>query len=292
MIPSPAPAGVRERQESEEQLQAELQLSHVDSRAEAVDRSEGAGARKGNAGRVHRVAGERSVGVPEIRMVGEVEALKPELQVAALGEVEVLAPEPNDTSLRLLRASRETSSPSTMPTRPKLWRSQQVSLGSIHDGAGAKQVIQGAESGRWQSGWSSRGRGQICPGGGDVRAALIGQNQSEVQTPALVYASQDGERLTLKRMIRPVDGDMVRKVPVVRSVWRFPSTRSITSGWSGFSNTGSPISAGLVSIASPVSTSRHAGFCIPIRGSVSLRHDLRQEPYAVTLHVRIYAGGG
>src|SRR5882672_4020589 len=51
-------------------------------------------------------------------------------------------------------------------------------------------------------------------------------------------------------------------------------------------------STGLVSIASPVSTSRHAGCCIPIRRSASLRHDLRQEPYAVTLHVRICAGGG
>src|SRR5438105_7021872 len=51
-------------------------------------------------------------------------------------------------------------------------------------------------------------------------------------------------------------------------------------------------STGLVSIASPVSTSRHAGFCIPIRRSASSRHDLRQEPYAVTLHVRICAGGG
>src|ERR1700730_3404951 len=50
-------------------------------------------------------------------------------------------------------------------------------------------------------------------------------------------------------------------------------------------------STGLVSIASPVSTSRHAGFCIPIRRSASLRHDLRQEPYAVTPHVRICAGG-
>jgi hypothetical protein len=37
---------------------------------------------------------------------------------------------------------------------------------------------------------------------------------------------------------------------------------------------------------------RHAAFGIPIRRSVSLRHVLRQEPYAVTLHVRIYAGGG
>src|SRR6516162_155854 len=51
-------------------------------------------------------------------------------------------------------------------------------------------------------------------------------------------------------------------------------------------------STGLVSIDSPVSTSRHAEFCIPIRRSASSRHDLRQEPYAVALHVRICAGGG
>src|SRR5580704_5749185 len=51
-------------------------------------------------------------------------------------------------------------------------------------------------------------------------------------------------------------------------------------------------STGPDSIASPVSTSRHAGFCIPIRRSASSRHDPRQEPYAVTLHVRICAGGG
>lgn len=51
-------------------------------------------------------------------------------------------------------------------------------------------------------------------------------------------------------------------------------------------------STGPVSIVSPVSTSRRAGFCIPIRRSASLRHDPRQEPYAVMLHVRICAGGG
>jgi hypothetical protein len=49
-------------------------------------------------------------------------------------------------------------------------------------------------------------------------------------------------------------------------------------------------STGPVSIASPASTSRHAGSCIPIRRSVSSRHDLRQEPYAVTPHVRVCAG--
>jgi hypothetical protein len=51
-------------------------------------------------------------------------------------------------------------------------------------------------------------------------------------------------------------------------------------------------STGRGSIVLPVNTSRHAGFCIPIRRSDSLRHNLRQEPYAVALHVRICAGGG
>src|SRR5437763_1313728 len=52
------------------------------------------------------------------------------------------------------------------------------------------------------------------------------------------------------------------------------------------------VSTGPASLESPATTARHAEFCIPIRRSASLRHDLRQEPYAVTLHVRICAGGG
>ena len=50
-------------------------------------------------------------------------------------------------------------------------------------------------------------------------------------------------------------------------------------------------STGPASIGSPVSTSRHAGFCIPIRRIASSRHDLRQEPYAVIPHVQICTGG-
>jgi hypothetical protein len=75
--------------------------------------------------------------------------------------------------------------------------------------------------------------------------------------------------------------------------WMASATRSAALGGmpcrAEVNGTGS---TGLDSIVSPVSTSRHAGFCIPIRKSVSLRHDLRQEPYAVAPHVRICAGGG
>jgi hypothetical protein len=61
-----------------------------------------------------------------------------------------------------------------------------------------------------------------------VGAALIGQNQGQIQMPVLVYAPQDGERLALKRMMWTGDCDTVRKVAVVGSVWWFPSTRSRT----------------------------------------------------------------
>ena len=54
-------------------------------------------------------------------------------------------------------------------------------------------------------------------------AALIGQNQGQIQAPVLVYAPQDGERLALKRMMRTGDGYTIWKVAVVGSVWRFPS---------------------------------------------------------------------
>jgi hypothetical protein len=57
----------------------------------------------------------------------------------------------------------------------------------------------------------------------------------------------------------------------------------------GASGTGCPGSA---SIGSPAATYRTVASSIPIRRSGFMRHDLRQEPYAVTLHVRICAGGG
>ena len=72
-------------------------------------------------------------------------------------------------------------------------------------------------------------------------------------------------------------------IPLFRAEHRLNATKRVAGG------TGS---TGPASIVSPVSTSRHAGFCIPIRRSASSRHDLRQEPYAVALHVRICAGGG
>lgn len=56
-------------------------------------------------------------------------------------------------------------------------------------------------------------------------AALIGQNQGQIQAPVLVYAPQDGERLAFERMMGTSDGYTIWKVAVVGSVWRFPSIR-------------------------------------------------------------------
>ena len=50
-------------------------------------------------------------------------------------------------------------------------------------------------------------------------------------------------------------------------------------------------STGFASIDSPVSTSHHARFYIPIRKSPSLRQDLTPKPHMVTLHLRICARG-
>ena len=62
-------------------------------------------------------------------------------------------------------------------------------------------------------------------------AALIGQNQGQIQAPALVYAPQNGERLALKRMMRTSDRDAIREVAVVGSMWRFPSIPFRMNGW-------------------------------------------------------------
>src|SRR5579859_1189131 len=73
-----------------DQLQAELQLSHIDARPKAADGAKASGARNRHPRLIRRVAGERCIGVPEVRMVCEVETFEPKLQVAALTEAEVL----------------------------------------------------------------------------------------------------------------------------------------------------------------------------------------------------------
>src|SRR6516165_1789566 len=51
-------------------------------------------------------------------------------------------------------------------------------------------------------------------------------------------------------------------------------------------------SGGIDSTGSPLALYRTRESCIPTRSSGSMRHNLRQEPYAVVPLVRICAGGG
>src|SRR5579871_3668023 len=74
---------------SKYQLQAELQLPHVNPRPRACDLAEAAGARDGHTARAQQVACQCYVRIAEIRMIGAIEAFEPELDVAPLGEFEI-----------------------------------------------------------------------------------------------------------------------------------------------------------------------------------------------------------
>src|SRR5579884_1245117 len=88
---SGAPAGDRRRaplrRRSENQLQAELQLAHRGPRA--ADYSEVASAWNRIAGTIEPVAIEARVRVAPVRMIGEIERLKAELEVLAFSEIKI-----------------------------------------------------------------------------------------------------------------------------------------------------------------------------------------------------------
>src|SRR6266699_563456 len=79
-----APPGLKD------DLQAELQLAHVDSRARAVNGSECPGSDDGHAVRVEAIRAQTESRISEIEMVHEIECLESELEISFLGEVEVL----------------------------------------------------------------------------------------------------------------------------------------------------------------------------------------------------------
>jgi hypothetical protein len=84
-----------------------------------------------------------------------------------------------------------------------------------------------------------RGGGKIGPLRWNVRFAAIRQDDDKEQLTVFIQMPKDLERLPFKRMMAARDGDPIRIVPEVGSLRWFPSTKSITSGCSGFSNTGS-----------------------------------------------------
>jgi len=78
------------RGSSENQLQTELKLSHIDSPTGVGDRAEAAGARDRDPRRIQRIAGQRSVRVAKVGMVQDIESLKPQLQILLLSKTEIL----------------------------------------------------------------------------------------------------------------------------------------------------------------------------------------------------------
>src|SRR5713226_2072250 len=72
-----------------DQLQAELQLPHVDSGAGAGNGSETARPHDRNSVGVETIVPQSKVGVPEVRVIQEVEHLEPELEISLFSDVEV-----------------------------------------------------------------------------------------------------------------------------------------------------------------------------------------------------------
>jgi hypothetical protein len=70
---------------------------------------------------------------------------------------------------------------------------------------------------------------EVCPVSGDQRLTPVRQNEHELQATRHVGMPENFKTLSLKRVMRPGDGHSFRKVLMVGSVWRFPSTGSITT---------------------------------------------------------------
>jgi hypothetical protein len=67
---------------------------------------------------------------------------------------------------------------------------------------------------------------EVCPIGGDQRFTSIWQNERELQAPRHAGMPKNLQRLSLKRMMLTGNGHSFRKVLMMGSVWRFPSTKS------------------------------------------------------------------
>src|SRR5947207_810994 len=73
-----------------DQLQAELQLPHIDSAARIVDRTEGPRTRDWATRCGYGVAGQRDIWIAKIGMVQDIESLESKIQTLLLGEAEAL----------------------------------------------------------------------------------------------------------------------------------------------------------------------------------------------------------
>jgi hypothetical protein len=69
---------------------------------------------------------------------------------------------------------------------------------------------------------------EVGPIGGDQRFASIRQNENELQSRGHACLSEDLQRLSFERVMRPDDGHSFWEVLKMGSVWWFPSIISIT----------------------------------------------------------------
>jgi hypothetical protein len=65
---------------------------------------------------------------------------------------------------------------------------------------------------------------EVGPIGGDQRFASIRQNENELQSIGHACLSEDLQRLSFERVMRPDDGHSFREVLMMGSVWWFPLT--------------------------------------------------------------------
>ena len=70
---------------------------------------------------------------------------------------------------------------------------------------------------------------KIRPSGGNQRLTSVRKNKDKLQASRHERLPQHLKRPSFKRVMRPGDGDPLRKVPKMGSVWWFSSTESITT---------------------------------------------------------------
>jgi len=96
---------------------------------------------------------------------------------------------------------------------------------SIYHGPCMKQVFERAECCCCRCRGALCGQGQIGPIGRDQRLTAIGQDQNEMQSTLTMHPLHNVQGSAIERMASPDNGDLLRKVLMMGSVWWLPSTR-------------------------------------------------------------------
>jgi hypothetical protein len=99
---------------------------------------------------------------------------------------------------------------------------------SICESAESKQVFLRGQQLMFVSRVHRRGI-EVGPVSWNQGAASIRQNEHEIEPIVSMCMAEDSQRLPVKGVIEAGDGHLRGEVPEVGSVWRFPSTESITT---------------------------------------------------------------